>query len=106
MESNENFLHSEIRFKSKESFDLASRYLGENSYLKHPGNPQRFTFSISGKNDVTLTIHNVEFSYNGEYCCEVTVSKSNNGRPQEEMCTTLFVYGMIFISYYVMYQNT
>jgi hypothetical protein len=104
MESNEHFLHSEIRFKSIESliFDLASRYLGENSYLKHPGNPQRFTFSISGKNDVTLTVHNVELSYNGEYCCEVTV-KSNNVEPREERCTTLFVYGRIFISYYVIF---
>jgi hypothetical protein len=97
MESNENFLNSEIRFKSIKSFDLASRYPGENSYVKSSGN-QRLNFSISGKNDVTLTVHNVELSYNGEYCCEVTV-KSNIVKHRQEMCTTLFVYGTIFITY-------
>jgi hypothetical protein len=100
METNEEFINSEIRFKSITSFELASRYRGENSYLRLPGN-QSLPFSISGKNDVTLTVHNVEFSYNGDYCCEVTV-KSNNVKPREEMCTNLFVYGMILISYYVM----
>jgi hypothetical protein len=94
MESNEEFINSEIRFKSITSFDLASRHPGENSYLTF-GN-QSLPFSISGKDNFTLTVHNVELSYNGEYCCEVTV-KSINVMYREGMCTTLFVYGMVFI---------
>jgi negative regulator of genetic competence, sporulation and motility len=96
IESNEQFISSAVPFKNK---DMASRHKGENSYSKYVGSQSlRIPFSISGKNDVTLTVHDTEFSYNGKYYCDVTV-KSNNVKSQQEMCTNLFVYGMIFIGY-------
>jgi hypothetical protein len=96
IESNENFISSIVHFKN---INLASRHQGESSYQRYAGD-QSLPFSISGKNDVILTVHQAEFSYNGEYCCKVTV-KSNNVKYREEMCTNLFVYGKIFIGYYI-----
>jgi hypothetical protein len=92
---NETFLASRF-FNNELRYDLASRHLGEDNYWIHRG--QILPISISGTDDVTLTVHKTKFSDNGEYCCEV-IFKSNNEKHQNKTCTKLFVYGMIFIGY-------
>jgi hypothetical protein len=92
-ESNEEFLSSELSLRSK-AHALASRHSGENSYSKYAGN-QIMAFSVYGKENVILTAQNAELSYNGEYCCTVTL-KVNNKKQAEDICTILFVYGIYY----------
>jgi hypothetical protein len=89
MESNEEFFNSEIRFKS---IKLALRK--SKSYLIFVGN-QSLLFSVSGNNDVTLTVYNAKLSYNGEYCCNVQVASNNQVQPAKQKCTNIRVYGMM-----------
>jgi hypothetical protein len=90
IESNEQFITCEIRYKSKVLYlDTRHSHMGITRDKSLP-------FSIFGEEDVTLTVHTTELSYSGEYCCKVTVD-STKGIHREEMCTNLFVYGMIFI---------
>jgi hypothetical protein len=97
IEKNEAFLDSTMRlFKTV----LASTHPGEDRYWKYG---IILPISISGTDDVTLTVRKTEFSYSGEYCCEVTVKPNNQTiKVKDKECTNLFVYGMIFIGYYYM----
>jgi hypothetical protein len=96
---NEEFLSSTC-YENEPYKRLASKHPGEDHYV--PFNKETPPYiSISGTDDVTLTIQNAKSGYNGEYCCKVTF-KSNNENYQNKTCTHLFVYGMIFIGYYYM----
>jgi hypothetical protein len=99
IEKNEEFLSSTC-YKNEPYNRLASKHPGEDHYVpfKEEIPPD---ISISGTDDVTLTIQNAKCGYSGEYCCEVTF-KSNNEKHQNKTCTNLFVYGMTFIGYYYM----
>jgi hypothetical protein len=89
IESNEEFFNSEILFKS---IKLALRK--SKSYLIFDGS-RSLSFSVSGNDDVILTVYNAELSYNGEYCCNVQVASNNKVQPAKQKCTNIIVYGMM-----------
>jgi hypothetical protein len=104
-ESNETFFFSKLFQSLKgESHPLALRFQGENSYTKYHGN-HSVPFSVSGKDNLTLTVYNADLSYNGKYCCMVTVKSNNKRLLQKEVCTNIFVYGKFFESVYILFQN-